>query len=165
MSVLSPPNHNRDDSIDQSFPKRVRLRTRRQFLRAQREGSRYSSGSFFAYIKASRGEVRLGITASKKVGKAHDRNRYKRLTREAFRQSRLRHLKGYDVVVVIKQGSPPAQLSALIEELERLTTRLEEGSFSVSKPKKKSAGRRSGRGPNSARRAASRPPASPVETR
>lgn len=126
------------DRKDQSFPKRVRLRTRKQFLRTQREGMRYMSDSFFAHIRASRqGMIKLGITASKKVGKAHDRNRYKRLTREAFRLSRLRHLKGYDVALVIKQENPPTQLSELMNELNRLAHCLETGELKL--PKKRNA--------------------------
>jgi ribonuclease P protein component len=125
---------------DCSFPKAVRLRVRRQFLRTQREGARYTSESFFAYIKPTKSQrVKLGITASKKVGKAHDRNRYKRLAREAFRLSELRQLSGYDLVLVIRQESPPQGLSTLLLELERLTAQLKEGRFAsaTAKPRSK----------------------------
>lgn len=113
-------------------------------MRTQREGARYVSRSFFAHVRASgRGPVKIGITASKKVGKAHDRNRYKRLTREAFRLSELRALRGYELVLVIKQESPPTQLSALIAELEALAERLKSGQLTLNAPKKVRHGRRS----------------------
>ena len=49
--------------------------------------------------------LRLGITVSKKVGKSVQRNRVKRLIREAFRQLRMQVKVGYDIVVV---GRTPA---------------------------------------------------------
>lgn len=101
------------------------------------------SDSFFAYIRTrGQGPIKLGITASKKVGKAHDRNRYKRLAREAFRLSELRQLKGYDVVLVIKQESPPATLHALTAELELLARRLSSGELASSKAKGRKPSRR-----------------------
>lgn len=39
------------------------------------------------YYKGSSLCPRLGITVTKKYGKAHDRNRFKRLVREAFRKT------------------------------------------------------------------------------
>jgi len=77
------------------------------------------------------------------VGKAHDRNRYKRLTREAFRRSALKGMRGYDVVLVIKQESPPTQLSSLIDELEALAERLKSGKLALTPPKRGRSGRRS----------------------
>ena len=49
--------------------------------------------------------LRFGITVSKKVGKSVQRNRVKRLVREAFRQLRPGIKAGYDIVVV---GRAPA---------------------------------------------------------
>lgn len=94
-------------------------------MKTQREGVRLKGASFFAYARFTRApQVRLGLTASKKVGKAHERNRYKRLAREAFRRSVLRHMSGVDLVVIIRQESPPQALLPLIDELNRLAEQI-----------------------------------------
>lgn len=108
--------------LDQSFPQRVRLRKRGLFLRAQRRGVRVHQRTIFGYLcpTSARRAVRIGITVSKKVGRAHQRNRIKRLIREAFRQSAVRHMSGFDLVVIAKKESPPRELNAIISELEAL---------------------------------------------
>jgi ribonuclease P protein component len=108
--------------LDQSFPRRVRLRKRGFFLRAQRRGVRVHQRTIFGYLcpTSARRAVRIGITVSKKVGRAHQRNRIKRLIREAFRQSAVRHMSGFDLVVIAKKESPPRELKTIILELEAL---------------------------------------------
>jgi ribonuclease P protein component len=109
------------DRSSRSFPKRLRVRKRGHFMRIQREGARLATPSFLVHARLNGGApVRLGITASKKVGKAHERNRAKRLTREAFRHSPLRVMEGFDLVLIIKQESPPTALAPLIAELAAL---------------------------------------------
>jgi ribonuclease P protein component len=44
--------------------------------------------------------MRIGISASRKVGKAHDRNLYKRIIREHFRCSEIKHI-SYDILFVL----------------------------------------------------------------
>jgi ribonuclease P protein component len=73
------------------FPKEARLRKRAEFLRVYEQGTRIEGRYLTVFILPnSLGRHRVGITATRKaIGKAHDRNRAKRLLRETFRLSRL----------------------------------------------------------------------------
>ena len=82
-----------------------RLKKRWEFQRAYQKGRKYLNRYFVIYVCARLQNTpgsgaRLGITASKKVGKSVQRNRVKRLIREAFRALRPRIHPHYDVVVV-----------------------------------------------------------------
>jgi ribonuclease P protein component len=63
----------------------------------------------------------LGITAPRRTGRAHDRNRYKRWAREVFRRTPLRT--GADVVIRFRPEIASADFeqfrSALIEAFTR----------------------------------------------
>jgi ribonuclease P protein component len=73
-----------------SFPKEARLLKRADFLRVYELGTRFEGRFMTVFILPAKREIhRVGITATKKaIGKAHDRNRAKRLLRESFRLSR-----------------------------------------------------------------------------
>jgi len=77
--------------LDFSFPKEARLRKRAEFLRVYEQGERIEGRFLTVFILPNGlGRHRVGITATRKaIGKAHDRNRAKRLLRETFRLSRL----------------------------------------------------------------------------
>jgi ribonuclease P protein component len=72
-----------------SLPKEARLLKRADFLRVYEHGKRFEGRFMTVFILPNdRKFHRLGVTATKKaIGKAHDRNRAKRLLREAFRLS------------------------------------------------------------------------------
>jgi ribonuclease P protein component len=61
---------------------------------------------------------RLGLTVSRKVGKAHDRNRVKRRVREYFRLRRHGLTPHVDLVVVAKPGAARLSARDVAEELD-----------------------------------------------
>ena len=72
------------------LPKEARLLKRADFLRVYELGKRFEGRFMTVFILPAKQDIhRVGITATKKaIGKAHDRNRAKRLLRESFRLSR-----------------------------------------------------------------------------
>lgn len=106
------------DAAGCRFPKRLRLRKRREFLAVQRGGLRVTTPHFIVYGRQNRrGTPRVGVTVSKKVGKAVVRNRVKRWVREAFRLNRGQVHGSMDLVMVARQGRVPPDFTVVALEL------------------------------------------------
>ena len=69
-------------------------------------------------------DTRLGVTVTRKVGRAHQRNRIKRLAREVFRQERAHLPPGYDMVLVAKRNALSFTLEELRSDFVSLARRL-----------------------------------------
>ncbi|MBF0614852.1 MAG: ribonuclease P protein component [Magnetococcales bacterium] len=88
---------------DFRFPKSARLRNAREFQLVSSRGRRGSSAFFVVLtFQTAQSAVRLGVTVSKKVGNAVQRNRVKRVIRETFRVHQGRLTPGLDCVVIAK---------------------------------------------------------------
>jgi len=98
----------------------VRLRRRRDFLRAQVQGTRLHTPHFGVTLAPNdAGHPRLGLVVTKRLGKAARRNRIKRLLREFFRRHKTQ-LPPMDLVILAKKGASGLGYHQVQEELSRL---------------------------------------------
>ncbi|MEM7155706.1 MAG: ribonuclease P protein component [Myxococcota bacterium] len=124
----------------EGFPRRLRLRRRREFLRVQRGGRKHHTRFFLVFVAPTKRDSqreppgssepndlpgpRLGVTVTRKVGKAVTRNRIKRLVREAFRRERTRLPTGIDMVWVAKRDAANTTFEAVVDDMRGLASRL-----------------------------------------
>ena len=75
-----------------------------------------ANGYLVLYARKNRtGTNRVGITVSKKLGKAHVRNRVRRRLREVYRLNEGKFLPGWDIVVVARSRAVDAKFDRLVE--------------------------------------------------
>ena len=109
------------------FPKSMHLRKRGDFDRVFAHKRSQADGVLIVYGMANGLNVsRLGLVVSKKVGKAHQRNRWKRLIREVFRLEQHAMTASLDLVVIPRQGVEP-EFDAVRRSLCKLVKRLRAG--------------------------------------
>ncbi len=94
-----------------------RLKRRTDFRRVQGSAQRVHTRHFLVVLAPGLG--RVGITITKKVGNAVERNRVKRLVREVFRRHRQWFPEGIDVVFIAKRGAPAVDFATVQEEVRR----------------------------------------------
>ncbi|MBP9841383.1 MAG: ribonuclease P protein component [Simkaniaceae bacterium] len=93
------------------FPKSSRLLKSREFRRF--EGTITTERLIIDYRRSLCS--RLGLTVSKKFGKSHERNRFKRLVREAFRLS---PPKGIEINVRPRPTSKDVSIVEILQDLQ-----------------------------------------------
>ncbi len=107
----------------QGFPAGLRLRHAREFRAVFDRRRSVSDATIILYgLTNDLGHPRLGLSVSRKYGRAHERNRFKRLCREAFRLTRSQ-LPALDLII-IPRGRQRATLEGLRAALPHLTGQL-----------------------------------------
>lgn len=112
----------------EALPKSKRLAKRREFLRVYETGRKnFSRYAVLFFAGNDLPHSRIGITATKKIGKANVRNRLKRWTREIYRRERApldlddRRL---DIVVNVKPIAAEAKFQDFRDDLSRALRRI-----------------------------------------
>ena len=112
----------------EALPKQKRLAKRREFLRVYENGRKiFSRFSVLFFAANDLPYSRIGVTATKKLGKAHLRNKLKRWTREIYRHER--HALGIDarsldLVVNVKNNARDASFREYSDDLVRSLRRV-----------------------------------------
>lgn len=89
--------------------RKFRLTRSTDFKRVRRLGKSYAHPLAVLVVLPSQHEgTRFGLAAGRSVGNAIQRNRAKRLLREAIRPLLTDTLPGYDVIVLSRYGTPRA---------------------------------------------------------
>ncbi|MDR0328463.1 MAG: ribonuclease P protein component [Planctomycetaceae bacterium] len=107
------------------FPKSSRLRNSGQFQNVF--ALRRSVADHAIILFAAPNELshcRLGLSVSKKIGNAVVRNRWKRLTREAFRTSQSELPSGLDLVVIPQRNVDVRTIQHLEQSLKNLAAKI-----------------------------------------
>ncbi|MBI2844146.1 MAG: ribonuclease P protein component [Armatimonadetes bacterium] len=107
------------------LPARARLTASTGFRTVYSRGRSYVSDLIVVYVLPRPGgsRFRFGFTAGKKIGGAVQRNRAKRLMREAARALIPRIAGSFDIVVVARHKINTAAFAEVKSMLEKLLTR------------------------------------------
>lgn len=102
------------------FPKKARLTKRVEFIRVKTGAVSHTGKMIVVDQKATlRGHCRLGITVSRKFGKAVLRNQFKRTVREVFRQLDWRNC-SFDFHIRPRKRAREALVQEIRDELNTL---------------------------------------------
>ena len=108
----------------QRFPPRFRLRKRHEFVALQRHGQRHSAAHFVVITRTlASAPARLGVTTSRKVGSAPERNRVRRLVREFFRRHRALIDPPRDVLVIARPEAAALSYADVVQQLSHILVR------------------------------------------
>ena len=114
--------------MDQGLPKQKRLAKRREFVRVYDTGRKlFSRYSVLFFAPNGLPLSRIGITATKKLGKANVRNRLKRWTREVYRRQREPlgiDARSLDIVVNVKPNAATTTFDEYSRDLTRVLGRV-----------------------------------------
>ena len=109
------------------LPKSQRLRKGPEFSRTLQEGSRLDGEFISAYWISSMdsGLSRVGVAAGKRLGGSVQRNRMKRLLREAYRRRKRETCRGLAIVLMASRRALNRSAKEIEEDVATILSRIE----------------------------------------
>ena len=103
------------------FTKADRILNRGEYLALSKSGEKVQNTEFIAYFMPARhSHSRLGVTVTKKVGQAVERNRIKRIVREFFRINRHCLSGRWDINIIAKRQSAGIRSEKAFRSLQKI---------------------------------------------
>ena len=96
----------------------ITIKENKIFKKAYYKGKKEVSQNLVLYYLPNKDKTRVGITVSKKIGKAVVRNRIRRLIRESWRSFCVKE--GFDVVIVARNAAANSNFASVNKSLSEL---------------------------------------------
>ena len=97
------------------------IRRNGEFGRVYARGKSYVNQALVLYVLKTRSKrTRVGLTATKKIGHAVQRNRARRVMRAALSEHLARNIGGYDIILVARGQTPRLKSTQLSKTLGKL---------------------------------------------
>ncbi len=111
--------------VNRKLPKSARILKRSHFKNILKSGHRLI-GTWVAldYRLGRSLKPRLGLTVSRRHGKSHDRNRFKRVVREAFRELYPQLPPSFEVNISPRRSSPDLCKAVIVTDLLQLLAKI-----------------------------------------
>ncbi len=113
--------------LRQVYTKAERILKRSEFLRLAKYGRKIQSRHFIAIFETSPFErTRLGVTVSRKVGRAVTRSRVKRYLREYFRLNKHEIKRNLDINIIAKKAAAGLSSDQTFSSLKHIFNSIKE---------------------------------------
>lgn len=103
-----------------SLGKKQLIKGYRNFRRVISRGKKHVGSCSILYLVGGQPATRIGIVAGKRIGTAVERNRSKRLLREAIRFNKAMIADGFEIVLVARKASVHNTLQCIMLDTMRL---------------------------------------------
>jgi ribonuclease P protein component len=109
----------------QRFSKKYKIFRTSDYKKIYQNGKKITTEDLvICYLPNNMDHSRLGISISKSVGNAVERNKRKRWIKEIFRTSSIMRKKGLDIVIVLRNNGKELYFIKLKEQLEKVIQKI-----------------------------------------